>query len=554
MSDVDPPGSQPRPPEEASGVEAMQTGKPSPKRIVVCCDGTGNEFAGVDATDSNSNVVKLYTALQLDYEQYAYYHPGVGTMGDPTKKGIGRAWSMVKGLAFGSGFEENVLDAYRYLMQHYNSGDRVYIFGFSRGAYTARALAGLLHGYGLLCRGNEGHIPYAWRMYKQAMVQHQNRRTIPTDFSFRDTFSHPYFMIDFVGLWDTVSSVGWITTPLRLLHLAQNPTIMKGRHAVSIDERRCFYQDNLWGSQVEVQYPPSIECAKPPIWVDRPKMQDVLQVWFSGVHSDVGGSYPQLESKLSNITLRWMIEQAEDNGRGLTFDPIRRDMVTRDQEPREAPCLVKSIFPLYEAPKTGPVHKSLSGPWWALEFFPHRYYDRDDAKEKMRIPLGAFRSMPAGSLIHPSVKQRMQDDICYRPPSISPEEIVAPATGADVPAGYLVFEPKRCRTGGWRQNWLVVFLVSVLEVALGLILAGLLLVWAAELINWAGHLAAWFGEVLPKSGLAPTIHVLEIVKHWVKEAASAAGGKRLYWLWPLVAAVLFVGVNSLLALRRRGRT
>lgn len=538
MSDVDPPGSQPRPPEEASGVEAMQTGKPSPKRIVVCCDGTGNEFAGVDATDSNSNVVKLYTALQLDYEQYAYYHPGVGTMGDPTKKGIGRSWSMVKGLAFGSGFEENVLDAYRYLMQHYNSGDRVYIFGFSRGAYTARALAGLLHGYGLLCRGNEGHIPYAWRMYKQALVQHQNRRTIPTDFSFRDTFSHPYFMIDFVGLWDTVSSVGWITTPLRLLHLAQNPTIMKGRHAVSIDERRCFYHDNLWGSQVEVQYPPLIECAKPPIWVDRPKMQDVLQVWFSGVHSDVGGSYPQLESKLSNITLRWMIEQAEDNGRGLTFDPIRRDMVTRDQEPREAPCLVKSIFPLYEAPKTGPVHKSLSGPWWALEFFPHRYYDRDDAKEKMRIPLGTWRKLPKGAVVHGTVLRRMQDKICYRPPNVKLEELIPPTeAGINLPGDYYIFNPVECRKGAWSQNWLVVFLVSVAEIALGIWLLGRVAVWGLH--HW--HPGAWLSWSAGQSWT---------VESWLRDKVS-----QKWWpvcrFWPGALAAVLVFVSYIKALVKR---
>src|SRR6202012_2654787 len=87
-------------------------------------------------------------------------------MGDPTIRWrIPRWWSMVKGLAFGSGFQANVLDAYRYLMEVYNDGDEIYLFGFSRGAYTARAVAGMLHGYGLLCRGNEGHILYAWKMF-----------------------------------------------------------------------------------------------------------------------------------------------------------------------------------------------------------------------------------------------------------------------------------------------------------------------------------------------------------------------------------------------------
>src|SRR5690348_2320212 len=140
---------------------------PDKKKIFVFCDGTGNEFENSpDSKNGNSNVVKLYTALRVTNNQVAYYHPGVGTMGDPNiRNRVLRYWSQAKGLAFGAGFKDNVLDAYRYLMEVYNDGDDIYIFGFSRGAYTARALAGLIHGYGLLCQGNEGHLLYAWRMF-----------------------------------------------------------------------------------------------------------------------------------------------------------------------------------------------------------------------------------------------------------------------------------------------------------------------------------------------------------------------------------------------------
>ena len=96
------------------------------KNIVICCDGTGNKFGG-----ANSNVVKLYTALIIDNDQVGYYHPGVGTMGAPGTKGIKSLWSQVKGLAFAAGFKDNVLDAYRYLMEVYDDGDRVFLFGFS---------------------------------------------------------------------------------------------------------------------------------------------------------------------------------------------------------------------------------------------------------------------------------------------------------------------------------------------------------------------------------------------------------------------------------------
>lgn len=105
------------------------------KNIVICCDGTGNEFG-----DHNSNVVKLYGTLAIDgIRQVGYYHPGVGTMGDPTAHNkVSELWSVVKGLAFGAGLLANVGDAYRYLMNTYQEGDKVFIFGFSRGAYTAR--------------------------------------------------------------------------------------------------------------------------------------------------------------------------------------------------------------------------------------------------------------------------------------------------------------------------------------------------------------------------------------------------------------------------------
>src|SRR5580698_11262297 len=151
-------GNPPRPRSAVNG----KPGGGMPKNIVVCCDGTGNEFG-----DHNSNVVKLYSTLIIDGKtQVGYYHPGVGTMGAPSAHNkISETWSVVMGLAFGAGLLANVGDAYRYLMNVYEDGDNVFLFGFSRGAYTARAIAGLLHMYGLLCPGNNGLIPYIIRLY-----------------------------------------------------------------------------------------------------------------------------------------------------------------------------------------------------------------------------------------------------------------------------------------------------------------------------------------------------------------------------------------------------
>ena len=498
MAEVDVQSLQGKPPEEASTQEPVgaadtkgtgsPTAPPVTKRIYVCCDGTGNEFAAKDSLDGNSNVVKFYTALNLDRDNVGYYHPGVGTLGDPTKNGLARKWSMIAGLAFGQGFRDNVLDAYRYLMQHYAAGDKVFIFGFSRGAYTARALAGLLHGYGLLCRGNEGHIPYAWRMYtaKVASEKELNAHSIETDTSFRDTFSHRAFSIQFLGLWDTVSSVGWISTPMRLLDMAENSTIQRGRHAISIDERRCFYQDNLWGNAVAVDVPVIWQGkAEAKDFLER---QDLLQVWFPGVHSDVGGSYPQLLSGLANETLEWMIGEAREAG--AIFDESRVRMVLGEPKKGEPTALTAVLAPLYEKPKSSMLHKSLHTYWWLLEVLPHRYYDKDDSSVTMRIPLGAYRKIPNGAIVHTSVKERLETDPCYRPKNITAEELTPVSIGTKA---YFRFDPKVCREYKFRENGLVVFTVKVLELALLVYLLALLVVVVSRTAPWPASFAALAG-------------------------------------------------------------
>jgi uncharacterized protein (DUF2235 family) len=168
----------------------MVSMKREPKNIVICCDGTGNQFS-----DHNSNVVRLYTCLDVNGNQIAYYHPGVGTLGAPNwPTRLGKKFSRTLGLAFGTGFLSNVEDAYRFLMTNYADGDRIYLFGFSRGAYTVRALTGALSLYGLLCPGNEGHLAYLLEMYSDASRDaYAKQRTKladnPLASAFKETFS-----------------------------------------------------------------------------------------------------------------------------------------------------------------------------------------------------------------------------------------------------------------------------------------------------------------------------------------------------------------------------
>jgi uncharacterized protein (DUF2235 family) len=362
-----------------------------PKNIVICCDGTGNEFG-----DHNSNVVKLYGTLIIDGKrQVGYYHPGVGTMGAPTASNrISRGWSTVMGLAFGAGLLANVGDAYRYLMTAYEDGDSIFLFGFSRGAYTARALAGLLHMFGLLCPGNDGLIPYILRLYaKRTRKAGGMTHTFQVADGFKGTFCR-HCPLRFVGVWDTVSSVGWIWDPLKLPYTAVNPDMAAGRQALSIDECRCYFRNNLWGPALAGQ--------------------DIKQVWFAGVHSDVGGSYAYTESGLSQISLEWMLCEARSFG--LLIDP---------QKAQRALGRIPPPPPVAPDPRAAP-HNSLTFSWWLLEILPHSYYDAASKTVRWRIPLGARRAIPAGSVLHETVNEKLRDDPNYSPSNLPANPLEEP--------------------------------------------------------------------------------------------------------------------------------
>jgi uncharacterized protein (DUF2235 family) len=344
------------------------------KNIIICCDGTGNDFHN---PDTDSNVVKLYNTLHICPEQIAYYHPGVGTLGSPNANGrLAKWWSQMRGLAFGAGLLDNVGDAYRYLMNTYETGDHIYLFGFSRGSYTARAVGGLLHVFGLLEPGNEQLIPYILRLYSNMTKQAQGQtQTFPPEEAFKYAFSREV-EVYFCGLWDTVSSYGWINSPIELPFNGQNPILRTGRHAVSIHEHRCCYQDNLWG-------PPLQASPGQPA-------QDLRQVWFTGVHSDIGGSYSENDAGLSKIAFEWILVEAVGNG--LLVDGTRAQIVLGQTTP-----LI--FLPKYVEPNPkGLLHISLRGAWWLLEYFPRKKGSR------WCLPRGRWvREIPENSFIHGSV-------------------------------------------------------------------------------------------------------------------------------------------------------
>jgi len=346
------------------------------KNVVICCDGTANQF-----TKNNTNVIKLYSALIDDPDRQAiFYHPGLGTWEAPGALTTwGRRISIALGKALGYGLESDIAAVYTFVMNNYRAADndRLFFFGFSRGAYTVRAVASLLHAFGVLRAGHETSVPYAIRLMNSIGQEGAGSLEIFRVVDrFRATFSASDAKPYFIGAWDTVSSVGWISNPLHIPYSANNPDIEIGRHAVSIDERRSFFRQNLWW--------PGSDTGKA-----GPK--DLKQVWFAGGHCDVGGGYAEEESGLSKIALRWMFKEAE--AKGLLVDARRRDAVMAAGQGPDA---------------NGRMHDELIGQfgWQLVEYVPKRHYDRATGKTDFRANRGQARRLPRGALIHESAFRR----------------------------------------------------------------------------------------------------------------------------------------------------
>jgi uncharacterized protein (DUF2235 family) len=356
-----------------------------PRNIVLCLDGTSNQYSA-----TNTNVVKLYAMLDRKrIDQLSYYQTGIGTFPPPGVWGRFKRWFATRlDLAIAYLLSTHVTDAYRFLMRYYQEGDRIFIFGFSRGAYTARAVAAMVYKVGLLTQGNEELIEFAWDMFKG-----EDNKDLAE--GFKKTFCRPVD-VHFLGLWDTVSSVGWAWAPKHFQYTQNNPGVGIVRHAVSLDERRAYFVQNLWGNQG----PTEIE-----------------QVWFPGVHCDVGGGYPENESGLSAIALQWMVGKAE--AKGLIIDQQMKATVLPQQNTPGA---------AYVAPFAGgPAHESLTGLWWVAEYLPKRYKDpAANFATRWMLRAGRHRHVNNGAKIHESVFERMRLVPGYQPPNIPEQYVVVP--------------------------------------------------------------------------------------------------------------------------------
>jgi uncharacterized protein (DUF2235 family) len=281
-----------------------------PKRIIVCCDGTWNEPDQKDrGTISPTNVFKFYHALkgisEDGKEQKAYYDQGVGT----------GAWRFFCG-ATGAGLSKNVRQAYSFIARTYDPGDEIYLLGFSRGAYTARRVGGMIWNCGILKKEFAiKHLDDAHELFhSRDKTDHPDEKAAQT---FREKYAYSkdnFRQIKFIGVWDTVGSLG-IPLPGLMTWVNQifhkntfhsntlNPGVENAFHAMAADEKRVLFKPVLW------------KRGTSPI-VSVSGQQNIEQVWFPGVHSNVGGGYQ--DNGLSDIVLEWMIAKAKLCG--LSFD------------------------------------------------------------------------------------------------------------------------------------------------------------------------------------------------------------------------------------------
>ena len=311
------------------------------KRIVICADGTWNSARDTAIGDSATTNVWLMFQLVKPFAadhtpQLAYYHPGVGTGGFIDR---------VVGGAFGVGLGLNIRQCYRFLVDHYHPGDFVYLFGFSRGAYTVRSLAGLVRNCGVIDPEKldagvdiDAAIHDAFGLYRKRGDATAPRAEMSVDF--RTRHSHPDFRITCIGVWDTVGSLG---IPVGLLgHLTSHLVgfhdvtlsswVDRAYHAVAIDERRRPFVPTLWLQQPDA----------------REQGQRMEQRWFTGVHSDVGGGYPWPDRGLATLALRWMVERV------TTACKLELDIAPLDGAPSSRVALHDSLSPWYRlwAPST----------------------------------------------------------------------------------------------------------------------------------------------------------------------------------------------------------
>jgi uncharacterized protein (DUF2235 family) len=341
------------------------------RNVVICLDGTwntpGKSLAASE--DTSTNVFKFYeralSQSESGKEQIKWYNNGIGT----------EYLNRISGGAFGLGLDKHIMDAYTFLIENHRDGDSIYILGFSRGAYTARSLVGLIRNCGLLRMSDKTLIERAYAIYR-------SREEVDSEHAvaFRSANSRS-ININFLGLWDTVGALGIPLQSFKEFNSEQyafhntrlSGIVQNAFHALAVDEHRLPYAATIWDAQD---------------YKDRARGQVVQQLWFTGAHADIGGGYKD-DHPIADVSLRWIQKKSADCGLGVALVPL----------PALEACTKRSLHDSYKA--------FLGG---AYAIFSRRHYR----------PIGTAGGSEALDL---SVTARLQNSVEYRPKNSGLDEV-----------------------------------------------------------------------------------------------------------------------------------
>jgi uncharacterized protein (DUF2235 family) len=376
------------------------------KNIVLLSDGTSNTFA------SRTNVRRMVECLAVEdgLNQLVIYGQGVGTReggleefrayqaergkpknlilacdDEPEPGPVKAFWRVLLGQAFGSGLDRNVRQLYSLLAKHYEEGDRVFLFGFSRGAFTVRALAALLY----RCRLPPANLdPVKLRKcFDDGWGLLQSRRPSNEVVEFPE--NQVRCPVHFLGLWDTVKSYG-IIDPVMLPHLRHNPIVEHVRHALAIHEHRAFFQHTTWGLLDDDEEAAMTRMCRALPKDDRDndlellkkQRENIKEVWFDGYHSDVGGG---TGSEISKITLRWMLGEAVNIPAPLRLSHEGIVTLYSQDHPTPTAELVESRIPLYAiAEQLVPRREIENSGVWPEKHWKHGATGKRDLSKALR--------------------------------------------------------------------------------------------------------------------------------------------------------------------------
>jgi len=316
-----------------------------PKNIVIFSDGTGQE----GGKGTNSNIYKIFNIIEdRTPQQISFYDRGLGT-----------GWRKLSGNVAGAGISKNIIECYTFIFENYEAGDQIYLFGFSRGAATVRSLSSFIHYFGILPKSRHELVKQAYKIYK--INDELKRKTKATEFIAKHHTM--WTRVKFLGCFDTVAALGmpvkWVNVLVNKIpglgHSFQNfklnQSVENACQALAIDDERKTFHPILWDADI-LDY------------------QSIKQVWFCGMHTDVGGGYP--EHDLSDIPLIWMLDRAKKQGlRIYSTDPVSN-----------------------EENVNGRMHNSRGSGWTKLYRKEPRYWDNQRTDKP---------------IIHSSVLQRMKN-------------------------------------------------------------------------------------------------------------------------------------------------